>query len=123
MLSSERVLIIEEVFLIALDIQRILEDAGVRQTVLARNFQEAATLADRFGEFDLAVIHSPRPGTADIEVASRLAAAVPALVVCSADPQALAHSPLGAVVKLSKPFSDGQLLAACGRAIERRDAR
>jgi DNA-binding response OmpR family regulator len=120
MLSSHRLLIIEDVVLIALDIQRILEEANARQAVFVRNFDEANALADRFGEFDLAIVNPPQLGTHEIGVAAKLAAAGPAILVSTASPFDLSSTPLAGSETLIKPFADGDLLAACQRAIERR---
>jgi DNA-binding response OmpR family regulator len=120
MLSSQRVLIIEEMPLIALDIQRAVESAHAADAAFARDFKEAAGLAARFGEFDLAIVNPPAPGSAEMETAAQLAAACPALVVCSASSTDLAGTALAAAEMVAKPFSDDALLAACQRAMERR---
>lgn len=122
MLTGTRLLIIEEEFLIALDIQRILEGADTRQTVFTRNFQEAGALADRFGEFDLAIVTAPRPGTPDVAVAEKLANSDLAIVVCTAARGSLEDTPLANAESLDKPYSDEALLAACARALARRAA-
>lgn len=120
MLRAERLLIIEEQFLIALDIQRIVEEANARQTVFARNFDEAAALVDRFGEFDLAIVTPPRLGTSDTLVAEHLAASVPAIVVCSAGRFDARGTPFANAEIVNKPFLEDDLLAACQRALARR---
>ncbi len=122
MLSRQRVLIIEDVSLIALDIQRILEDANAAQAVFARNFGEALAHADRFGEFDLAIVNPPETGSPEMETAALLAAACPAIVVCTAAAVDLEGTPLAAAELIVKPFSDEDLLAACQRARSRKSA-
>jgi DNA-binding NtrC family response regulator len=119
MLSGEHLLIVEEEFLIALDIQRVIEGAHAARTVFARNFTEAAALADRFSEFDLAIVTPPRDGSADQQVADKLAAAGPAVVVCSAAQVNLAGNLHGSEI-VYKPFADEDLLTACRRALEKR---
>jgi DNA-binding NtrC family response regulator len=123
MLSRQRVLIIEDVSLIALDIQRVLDESHAAEAVFARNFGEARAHAERFGEFDLAIVNPPQPDTPEMETAALLAAVVPALVVCTATATAdLSGTPLAAAELLVKPFSDDDLLAACQRARARRNA-
>lgn len=122
MLSGETILIIEDVFLIALGMQYALEGANAEQAVFARNFSEAAALVDRFGQFDLAIVNPPREGTDDLTVAERLVAAGPAIVVCTATPVDLGNTPLAGVEIVSKPFTDQDLLAACKRALAKRAA-
>lgn len=120
MLSRQKLLIIEDVFLIALDIQRILEDAHAQRAVFARNFAEARALADRFGEFDLAIVNPPQPGGADDETAALLASAGPAIVVCTAAARDFTGTPLAGAELIIKPFSDEDLLSACERAVAKR---
>lgn len=122
MLSGERLLIVEEEFLIALDIQRVLEGAHAAQAVFARNYQELAALEPRFAEFDLAIVTPPRPGTSDLQLAERLAHAGPALVICSATPVDVDESVLAVAEIVYKPFADDDLLAVCKRALARRDS-
>lgn len=120
MLSGKRLLVLEDEFIIALDIQRIVEEAGARQSVLARTYEEVAELSSRYSDFDLAIVSVPRPATADAEIAGRLAAAGVALVVCTANPAALAGTPLAGAQIVDKPFSDDELVAACARALQSR---
>ena len=120
MLSGKRLLVLEDEFIIALDIQRIVEEAGARQSVLARSYEEVAELSSRYSDFDLAIVSVPRPATADAEIASRLAAAGVALVVCTGNPAALAGTPLAGAQIVDKPFSDDELVAACARALQSR---
>jgi len=123
MLSRQKLLIIEDVFLIALEIQRILEDANAEQTVFARNFGEAQLLVDRFGEFDLAIVNPPPQRSPEMETAGLLVKAGPAIVVCTAAKVDLADGPLAGAELIVKPFSDEDLLAACQRARATKSAR
>jgi CheY-like chemotaxis protein len=120
MLSSQRLLIIEDEFIIALDIQRILEDANAGKAVFARHFGEAAALADRFAQFDLAIVNPPETGSLEMETAAALVAAGPAIVVCTAAHVDLTGTPLAGAELITKPFSDEDLLAACQRAHARK---
>lgn len=123
MLSRQRVLIIEDVALIALDIQRILEDANAEQAIFARSFAEARTIAGPFAEFDLAIVNPPQRDSIEMEIAALVAAAVPSLVVCTATAAAdFRGTPLAAAELIVKPFSDDDLLAACRRARTRSGA-
>ena len=120
MLSGDRLLIIEDVFLIALDIQRALEEANALHPVFARDFEEAAGLMEQFDEFDLAIVNPPRRGSAEMEIAERLAAAGPAIGVCTAAPIDLSGTGLMHAEMISKPFRDDDLMAACRRALDKR---
>ncbi len=116
MLSRQKLLIIEDVFLIALEIQRILESANAEETVFARDFVEAQLLADRF----LAIVNPPPDRSPEIETAGLLAKAGPAIVVCTAAKIDLATSPLAGAELIIKPFADEDLLASCRRARDKR---
>ena len=120
MLSTERLLIVEEQFLIALDIQRAVEGASAQGAVFARSFDEVAELGDRLDGFDLAIVNAPRPGTGDQAVADDLVRRGIAIVVCSAAPGDLNGTSLATAEVVDKPFGDEQLLAACRRALARR---
>ena len=120
MLSAERLLIVEEEFLIALDIQRAVEGANAQGVVFARNFYEVAALGERLAEFDLAIVNAPRPGTNDQEVADDLVRRGVAVVICSAAPGDFRDTSLAGTEIVEKPFSDEHLLAACRRALEKR---
>jgi CheY-like chemotaxis protein len=120
MLSGERLLIVEEEFLIALDVQRVLEGADAQRTVFARNFDEVAKLAGRLADFDLAIVTAPRPGTSDQAVADDLVQRGIAVVVCSATPGDLHDTLLATAEIVEKPFSDEHLVAACRRALDKR---
>ncbi len=120
MLSSQRLLIVESEFLIALDIQRIIEDSNAAQIVMARSFAEAAELEHRFAEFDLAIINAPE--TEDLPIIEKLMAAGPAVIVSTAAAADLSATPLAGATLLLKPFSDEQLLAACNQALLEKSA-
>ena len=122
MLSRERILIIEEEFLIALDIQRAVESAHALEAIFARNFAEASALSAQFSEFNLAIISGPRTAS-DADVAISLHAAGVAIVLCTAAPIELKGAWYDDVEEVSKPFRDADLLDACARAIERRNSR
>jgi DNA-binding NtrC family response regulator len=120
MLSATRLLIVEEEFLIALDIQRILEGANALQIVFARDFREVEKLLSRLAEFDLAIITAPHEGTGDMAIAEQLVKAGLAIVVCSAAHGAIADTALAGAEIVDKPFSDEALLEASRRALARR---
>jgi DNA-binding response OmpR family regulator len=120
MLSKERLLIVEDVYLIALDIQRVLEGENAVEPVFARDFAQAARLGDLGGMFDLAIVNPPLPGSEDMKVAERLAAAGVPIVVCTAARIDLSDTPLARAEIVVKPFADDDLVAACRRALEKR---
>lgn len=120
MLSGKRLLIVEDVYLIALDIQRSLEGANALQTVFARNFEQAATLGEELGGFDLAIVNPPEPGSTDMQIAERLTLAGVPVVVCTAASLDLSGTPLAGAEIVVKPFSDERMVTACLTALARR---
>lgn len=122
MLSGQRLLIIEDSILIAVDIQRIIEENHAVDCVLVRDYAAAAAHADRFGEFSLAIINPPSASPADHTILQSLLAACPVIVVCTATPYDLEGTPLHGAEMVMKPFSDAELLAACRRALAIGDA-
>lgn len=118
MLAGKRVLIIEEEFLIALDMQRVVESAGAGESVLARSFAEAAALGDGIEGFDLVIMHPPSPeDDGHPAVLDRIDSAGAAVVVCSAFQGLVSGTRLEHRVFLGKPFADEDLVAACARAL------
>jgi hypothetical protein len=121
LLAGARPLIVEEEFLIAVDIQRVLEGAAAKPAVLVRNYDEVAALSEALSAFDLAVVTPPRSDRrTDTAIAGRLAAAGIAVVVCSAARTALEGSALAFAEVVDKPFADDDLVAACLRALAKR---
>lgn len=120
MLAGQRLLIIEDAFLIALEIQRILDDTTAGTAVFARNFAEVAELVDRFGEFDLVIVNPPKPGSPEMDIVGRIVEAGPAFVVCTGARIDLTATPLADAEQVIKPFADDDLLAACRRASAKR---
>jgi CheY-like chemotaxis protein len=64
MLNGRTALVVEEEFLIALDIQRMLETLGVGQTLFARTAAEAEQLRASGPEIGLAIVEIRSHGTA-----------------------------------------------------------
>ncbi len=96
-----------------------MEGAQARQTVVARNYDELATLLlNRSPEFDLAILTPPRRGTADETCVERLMDDGAAVVVCTAVPLDLSQSRLASAQIVYKPFLDEDLRAACQRALD-----
>jgi len=118
MLQGKRILIIEEEFLIALDIQRILEGAGTSQTVFARSVEEAERLAGRWREFDLVLLEISYENPAAIALAASILEAGVAVAITSSDLAYRRGVPglLGRPVVI-KPFVEDDLIMACNAAL------
>lgn len=119
MLTGQRMLIVEDEFLIALDMQRTLDAAGAKETVVARTFDEAAALGETLADFNL-VILPPPSARDDHRLLDTITSAGLAIVVCSGFRGARSGHPFGDAEFLDKPFADDELIAACERALARR---
>ncbi len=118
MLAGKRVLIIEDEFLIALDMERVVVEAGAQEAVLARNFDEAAALGDGIAGFDLVIMHPPSAnGDRHPAVIDKIVSDGSGIVVCSAFRGLVNGTGLEGHVFLDKPFADDDLLAACVQAL------
>jgi len=117
--ARERLLVIEDEALIALDIQGVIEEALAQRATVIQTYDQALPLVDRFNEFSLAVVTPPR-SAADRVIANRLVEAGVEIVVCSAAMVDLSRTPLAGSPAVDKPFTDDDLLAACRAAIARK---
>ena len=120
MLTGKRLLIVEPEALIALDMQRIVEEAGAN---VAANVAGPHLLlsADSAGlePIDL-VLYAPTRGhhAAAIDALWTTTSPQAALVLCTADPILAAAAPEGTII-LAKPFRDADVVAACVAALAR----
>ncbi len=117
-LSGKRVLVVEDEFLIALDIERILEATATREIVTVSRNRDALTKLQS-ERFDVALLDLKLNGDNSLPVAERLAAlAVPFIFITGASAQAV---PAGfrAVPVVIKPFDGDTLLGALQKAIGR----
>jgi DNA-binding response OmpR family regulator len=110
------VLVVEEEYLIAADMEQTLRDAGEAEvtTVLDADAARAMDLS----RFDIAVIEAKFGSASAVALCTALRAAGVAVVVTSAD-QAVQSLFTGAI-PLPKPFDSVALLSACDAA-RRRD--
>ena len=83
MLKGRTALIVEEEFLIALDIQRMLENHDVEQTLFARSAGEAESLRAR--QPDIAIVEIRAEDTASRQLVQELNQAGVAVVLATAD--------------------------------------
>jgi hypothetical protein len=119
--APQRLLIIEEEALIALDIQLVIEDGVGGQATVVRDYRDAAGIGGQLSEFTLAVVTPPRTA-ADRAFAADLIAAGVTVVVCSAAFSDLTRTPLAGCPTVNKPFTDEELLEACRTALAAKSA-
>ncbi len=111
-----RVLVVEEEYLVAADMEETLRAAGVAEVTIAGDADAARGFG--FSSFDMAVIEAKFGSESAVALCAALRAAGVAVVVTSAD-HAVQALFTGAI-PLQKPFDSTALLSACDAA-RRRD--
>jgi two-component system, response regulator PdtaR len=119
-LAGRRCLVLDDEFLIALDIQQALEQAGAAEVVCAANVESALTSV-RGGRFDLAVLdlRLGRTGGNSLPVAAALhenGTPFIFLTGMSGDAEHTRAYPAAPVVE--KPYDGASLLGAVARALD-----
>ena len=118
MLKNINVLVIEKEFLIALDIQRMLETLDVGEIVFARSLEEAGQLEHHWPRIGLAIVEvTLEPQTASALVERLLASGI-AVVLSSAD-TGLSPGVNSALLLplVGKPMAENELVQAIGKAL------
>jgi hypothetical protein len=108
-------LIVEAEALVALYLQGVVEETFAAAAETVRDFAAAAAIADRFAEFGLAIVNHSRPG--DEAIVHKLAAACPAIVLCTGGGDLLPAGSLKQAIRIAKPFTEDDLIAACRQAL------
>lgn len=119
-LAGRRCLVLDDEFLIALDIQQALEQAGAAEVVCAATV-ENALVSVRDGRFDLAVLdlRLGRAGGNSLPVAAALQATGTPFIFLTGMSGAAEHTrafPAAPVVE--KPYDGTALLGAVARALD-----
>lgn len=112
-LARKSVLVVEDEFLIALDIERILKGAGVARVVSASRVAQALELVATQGPFDAAVLDLKLEREASTPVAERLeAGGVPFLFLTGGPSESEITRRFRKAPVVGKPFDGAALLAA-----------
>jgi CheY-like chemotaxis protein len=119
MLNGRPALIVEEEFLIALDLQRMLEGLGVGQTLFARNMMEARKLRQHWPDLAVAIVEMRADGTDDRQLTAELAAAAVPLVITTGD-FGLSRTVTGVIPVIVKPIPEQSLASAIEQALATR---
>ncbi len=120
MFTDREILVVEAEFLIALEIQRILEEAHAARMVFARSSEEAAALVDRLPNYDLVIVELIEGRDASEWFARQAKDAGTPLVLTVGSAEGTAAFP--GIPFVSKPFSEAALLEACAAAMASRRA-
>ena len=116
MLNGRPVLIVEEEFLIALDIQRMLEGLDVGQTLFARNANEARQLREHWPSLALAIVELRLDQSSNQQLPTELTAAGVPLVVTTGD-FSLSRNVTDAVPVIVKPIPEETMASAVAKAL------
>jgi CheY-like chemotaxis protein len=113
MLNGTTVLVVEEEFLIALDIQRILENLGASQILFARNAQEAQTMDAYWPDVRLAIVDIALEQQGSLHLIDHLTRTGIPVVICSAD-TGLRHgvSQFPSLPVVAKPMAETDMVTA-----------
>ena len=117
---TQSILIVEDEFLVALEMQCILEDAGYEVVGVAADLDGAMSFAER--EIDLALVDlNLRDGLTGPQIGQRLANEHNAAVLfVTANPRLLGDGVAGTIGVLTKPTDEDTLLTAVAYASRRR---
>jgi DNA-binding LytR/AlgR family response regulator len=118
MLNGRKALILEKEFLIALDLQRVLEGFQVGETLFAHNAAEAGHWHRRWPDIALGLIeiHQDDPPTEAL-VATLLDAGVPVVLITADTALLQGYSRFPRLPVLIKPVPEPELKAAITAAL------
>ena len=113
MLNGQTVLVVEAEFLIALDIQRMLEGLGVDQMLFARTADEAHELAGHWPSLGLAIVEIRSDAPRSVTLVHSLRLAGVAVILSTADGAIRqGHPDFPGVPVIVKPMADDDLATA-----------
>lgn len=118
MLNGRPVLIVEQEFLIALDIQRMLEAMGVGQTLFANNAHEARQLASHWPDLALAIVEMRMDDMGARQLTDELSAASIPVVVTSGNINLAGTLGHARYQMVRKPIPEEDMASAVALAIQ-----
>lgn len=120
MLNGRPALIVEEEFLIALDIQRMLEALGVGQTLFARNAAEAYQLQAHWPDLCLAIVELRMADTMAAQLQDGLTEAGIPIVFTTSDIGLRRPALQQERLIVSKPIPEDVMASAVSKALANR---
>jgi CheY-like chemotaxis protein len=115
--SGKRMLVVEDEFLIALDIQRVLESVGVKTVVTASRVAQALDLVMSSGPFDAAVLDLKLERDSSAPVAERLRDSGVPFIFLTGGSMSDETRRFPDVPVIGKPFDSDGLLAALAKVM------
>jgi len=119
-LNGLRVLVVEDEFLIALDIDRILESVGVQQVLTAGRIDEALRILSDDQPINAAVLDLKLDKDSTLPVAEKLQALGIPFVFLTGSPEAAQTRGFPRAPVVAKPFDSAMLIAGLSLALMRR---
>ncbi|MCF1741811.1 response regulator [Paradevosia shaoguanensis] len=117
--SAERVLIVEDEILVAIDIESVLGEMGLAPVGIAADKTSALRLAERA---DVALVDiNLRDGPTGPQIGRDLAARGITVLFMTANPEQLGNGVPGTLGVLTKPVADAELRQAIRFAVSRRE--
>ena len=119
MLNGTTVLVVEEEFLIALDIQHMLEGLGVGQVLFARTAQEAYAMASNWPQVGLAIVEIALEQDGALALIDELGKSDIPVIICSADTALRRGVPqFPALPVITKPMAETDLVTAISEVLD-----
>jgi DNA-binding response OmpR family regulator len=119
-MPTAKILIVEDEFVVAANLEAILEERGHESVGVAPDLQTALRLADEKPDLALVDINL-RDGETGPVIAARLRERDIAVLFVTANPRMLEGSPVSAIGVLTKPCDEDLVVAAVDYALKARD--
>jgi CheY-like chemotaxis protein len=108
-MADKRILVVEDEYLIATEIESVLRDGGIEDVVSAAT-EEAALKEVRYGRWDAVVADANLNGVGiDRIAAALLIRGIPLLIVTGYNPESL-PAQVSEVPRIGKPFTGPELI-------------
>jgi DNA-binding response OmpR family regulator len=120
LLAGLRILVLEDEFLIAMDVEQLCRDHGADQVVIMRSLGETGSEPPMLAGFDAAIIDVMLGGDSTLEFAARLRDVnLPFIFASGYDDLDEIYRLFPGVAMISKPYSGDDLVAALAKACGR----
>lgn len=115
-LAGISVLIMEDEFLIAMDIEQLCRDQGARECMIARTLEEAASASG----FDIAIVDLKLGGDSTLDYARSLRSrGIPFVFATGYSDQEQLRTEFAEIAVIEKPYSGPDLVEALAAALQR----
>lgn len=120
-LEGARILLLEDEFLIAMDVEQLCRDHGAGEVSVVRSLSQTQERSFRPADFDVAIIDVMLGGASSLSFANRLREHAVPFVFASGYPTAdEVFSAFPDVAVINKPYATEELMGAVARAFRSR---